>query len=397
MNKVKARNLGFASSCLAALFLCNLPVIRAASEADLTVESSIPEPKTYKSGLYESYILGPGDTIQVEVLDLPELSGVFSIGPDGLVYLPRLRSVFIEGQTIKSLNKLLTDRFREYVQEPELYIKVVGYRPIRIYVGGEVQRPGYYTLMGTRVIERDKRMGTKIQIPSTTRADFIPRGYGESSGSTDLPQDQGKTNVFPTLFDAIRASQGSTAYSNLSKVKITRKRSIYRGGGRIGTTVNFLSMITKGDDTQNLRLFDGDVVRVPKSSIPLREQLLEASQTNLSPQFFEVFVSGRVKYPGAVTLPQGSSLNKAILAGSPKVLRGKIEFVRFTKGGDVDRRVFSYQPNAPVSDYRNPILMSGDIVRVQDSLFTSTLEIVNEVSAPFVGVYSLYNLFGLGN
>ena len=36
-----------------------------------------------------SYILGPGDGLQIELLDLPELSGRFSIGPDGTLYLPR--------------------------------------------------------------------------------------------------------------------------------------------------------------------------------------------------------------------------------------------------------------------------------------------------------------------
>ena len=42
---------------------------------------------------YDAYILGPGDGLQIELLDLPELSGQFSIGPDGTLYLPRLRAL----------------------------------------------------------------------------------------------------------------------------------------------------------------------------------------------------------------------------------------------------------------------------------------------------------------
>ena len=34
---------------------------------------------------YDAYILGPGDNLQIELLDLPELSGRFSIGPDSTV------------------------------------------------------------------------------------------------------------------------------------------------------------------------------------------------------------------------------------------------------------------------------------------------------------------------
>ena len=36
---------------------------------------------------YDTYILGPGDRLQIELLDLPELSGEFTIGPDGTLCL----------------------------------------------------------------------------------------------------------------------------------------------------------------------------------------------------------------------------------------------------------------------------------------------------------------------
>ena len=60
--------------------------------------------------------------------------------------------------------------------------------------------------------------------------------------------------------------------------------------------LNFL-LITQGDESQNIRLFDGDVV-IYKSPTVLREQLLQAGQSNLTPQFFQVYVSGRVQQPG---------------------------------------------------------------------------------------------------
>jgi polysaccharide export outer membrane protein len=45
--------------------------------------------------VYDAYIVGPGDSLQVELLDIPELSGTFSIGPDGTMYLPRLRALYV--------------------------------------------------------------------------------------------------------------------------------------------------------------------------------------------------------------------------------------------------------------------------------------------------------------
>jgi len=202
------------------------------------------------------------------------------------------------------------------------------------------------------------------------------------------------STLFPTVFDAIRTAQGITPYSDLSTVQVTRKQALSSGGGRIRTKLNFVSLITEGDESQNIRLFDGDVVSVGKSDVVLREQLLKAGQTNLSPQFIQVYVSGRVVQPGGVTLPQGSALIQAInLAGGVRLLKGKVELNRYTREGEVDRRIFSYNPNAPSASYQNPILMAGDIVRVQDSVLSAGVGLVNELATPFVGVYGLYSIF----
>ena len=219
-----------------------------------------------------------------------------------------------------------------------------------------------------------------------------PGGPGGASGGSGGLTTYGA--FFPTVFDAIRAAQGITPYSNLSAVQVTRRQPLSSGGGKLRTSLNFLSLITEGDESQNIRLFDGDVVSVAKSPEVLREQLLKAGQTNLSPQFLQVYVSGRVKTPGATTLPQGSSLNQALItAGGLQLLRGKVEFLRFTREGELDRRVFNYNPNAASDTTANPILISGDIIRVQESALSAGISVLNELTGPFVGVYSVYSLF----
>ena len=113
-------------------------------------------------------------------------------------------------------------------------------------------------------------------------------------------------------------------------MKVTRRRAQGQGGGRIRTKLNFLSLITEGNESQNIRLFDGDVVSVGRSKVVMREQLRQAGQTNLSPQYINVFVNGRVKNPGGVTIPNGSALNQAItLAGG--LTTHKAEFIRFKR------------------------------------------------------------------
>jgi polysaccharide export outer membrane protein len=107
-----------------------------------------------------------------------------------------------------------------------------------------------------------------------------------------------------------------------------------------------------------------------------------------------VFVSGRVKQPGGVVVPQGSVLNQAIaLAGGPKLLRGKVEFIRFTREGEIDRRIFGYNPGAAADAPNNPVLMAGDLITIRESPLSATTTVLNELTAPAVGIYSVYSIF----
>jgi magnesium chelatase subunit I len=102
----------------------------------------------------------------------------------------------------------------------------------------------------------------------------------------------------------------------------------------------------------------------------------------------------------------GAALRRAAIAGDDEpvarvgdlidvvpALRGKVEFIRFTREGELDRRQFAYNPNAPSDAPSNPILMAGDIIRVQDSALSASIGVFNELTGPFVGIYSVYGLF----
>ena len=336
---------------------------------------------------YDAYILGPGDGLQIELLDLPELSGNFRIGPDGSLYLPRLRALYAEGLTVEELRNFLREQFKTYVRDPEVFIRPVSYRPVRVYVGGEVKRPGYYTLTGVQ----STAVADNTSLPVV---DSRSAGLQENSAQNTIASESSSAALFPTVFDAIRSAQGITPYSDLTQVQVIRKRADGLGGGRMRTSLNFLSLITEGNESQNIRLLDGDTIRIGKSQIVLRDQLLKAGQSNLSPQFMEVFVTGRVNIPGGVKIPQGSSLNQAIsLAGGAKLLRGKVEFVRFNREGTIDRRIFAYKPGAAADAPNNPILAAGDLIRVNESILSGSVNVLNEITSPFIGIYSIYSFF----
>ena len=166
-----------------------------------------------------------------------------------------------------------------------LGFSLAAYRPIRVYIGGEVARPGYYYLSGTQ---------TSIKSGATDLATgpVGVAGSANSSGIDNNPASQAGPRIggvkinsalqIPTVFDAIRTAGGVTPFSNLSDVIVTRKLPLSKGGGKIRTSLNFLTLITDGNESQNIRLFDNDTVVVARSPVELREQIIKAGQTNLS-------------------------------------------------------------------------------------------------------------------
>jgi polysaccharide export outer membrane protein len=80
------------------------------------------------------------------------------------------------------------------------------------------------------------------------------------------------------------------------------------------------------------------------------------------------------------------------VSGGVKLLRGKVQFLRFLSDGKTDHRTFSYNANAPSNSFSNPILAAGDIIRVNDSPLSASVGALNEVATPLIGVYSIYAL-----
>ena len=342
-----------------------------------------------QSNPYE-YILGAGDLLQISFLGIPELSQSFSIGPNGTVFLPRLGNVKAEGITLKEFNNILTNKYKEFIKKPILTLQVVNYRDIKIFIGGEVKRPGYYTL---------KSLDGRIDYPDTNK-----NLSNSALTQNDLPSlNKIEQNItpriitigkFPTLFDAIRKAEGITSHSKLDEIKLVRRLSDLSKEKKIQTNLNILKLITLGDASHNIRLYDGDVVVVKKSNRVLLDQIIKASKTNINPSEMNIYVTGRVTDPGNKTIPQGSVLNQAIgYAGGPKFLKGSVEFLRFSSEGLVDRRIFRYNPKAKSGSFNNPILMSGDVIRIKNSPISATTEVLGEVSAPIFTIFSISNLF----
>ena len=158
--------------------------------------------------------------------------------------------------------------------------------------------------------------------------------------------------------------------------------------------LDFLSLFKDGDLSQNIRLFDQDVISVQRSDIDLSEQLIEAYKSNLTPDSLTVFVSGNVVKVGPISLPRGAGLNQAIsLAGGEKLLSGRVEFLRYDENGIVEKRSFSLNQSAKLNSYKNPVLKKGDIINVNRSLLGQSSDVLKEIVSPVINSYTLFKIF----
>ena len=355
--------------------LCNTLFLDSLKSNEIQPDKLIPISEKKSS---ENYILGPGDKLYIFHKDIPEYSGNFSIGPDGFVLLPEVFQVYAEGLTIHELKEILTNKYREFVKNPNIFMNVSQLRPVRVYLSGEIARPGYYT------ISNSYNQG----IPEITK-DFV----NTSEMANIFPSGKYSDYILPTVFDSIKAAKGLTIYSDLSNIEVIRKNTISNGGGYIKTNLNFLELIN-GDTSQNIRVFDGDKITVKKTDENHKDQFLKVLNTNISPSEIAVFVSGQVESPGRISVPTGSGLNQAIaLAGGKKFMSGDIEFLRFYGNSKVEKRKFKADMNADLSTYKNPILLQGDVINIKGSIIGNATQFINTTAAPIITTYSLYNLF----
>ena len=313
---------------------------------------------TVSNGKYNNeYILGVGDKVGIEVLEAEQYSGDYLIGPDSNIYIPSMKPISASGLTIKELEKKISKELSTRIKDPILFVKPISFRAIKVYVGGEVSTPGYYVF------------GNKNQ------------NFGIKKVLTTLER--------PTLFDAIRQAEGITVYSDLKNIIVTRKLPASEGYS-LKTTLNLLDLITKGDESQNIELRDGDSIFIKKSSQEIRAQIINSAKRNLNPQVIRVFVTGRVRDPGIKLLPQGSTLYQALAAaGGQKIIKGKIDFVRLDTDGNIDRRRINVSSKDKPGSFKNPTLMANDIIRVGDSPLSATLDILNDITKPALGIYSI--------
>jgi len=108
-------------------------------------------PITHAYGESE-FKLGPDDVIEVFVYKEPELSPTVVVRPDGKISLPLINDVHAAGLTPAQLRDRIVEESKKYVEDPNVTVVVKQINSRRVFVTGEIGKPGPYPLSGPTTV-----------------------------------------------------------------------------------------------------------------------------------------------------------------------------------------------------------------------------------------------------
>ena len=158
-----------------------------------------------------SYVIGPEDVLDIYVWKEGELSRRVPVRLDGKISMPLVGEIQATGLTPPMLEEELISRLKAYVEIPNVTVTVLEANSFKVYISGQVAKPGVYTLRS-----------------ETTLLQFIPM------------------------------AGGFTEWANQRKILLIRKE----GGREKRIFVNYKKIISGDDLSQNLVLKPGDTIIV---------------------------------------------------------------------------------------------------------------------------------------
>jgi polysaccharide export outer membrane protein len=100
----------------------------------------------------DSYRIGVEDELQISVWHEPELSMPVQVRPDGMITLPLVNDLSVVGLTTHELQATLSEKLKPFVNEPQVTVIVRNIRSRKVYLMGQVGKPGPYPLNGRKTV-----------------------------------------------------------------------------------------------------------------------------------------------------------------------------------------------------------------------------------------------------
>lgn len=131
----------------------------------------------------KTYLIVPGDLLQVRVFNQDQLTTRARVRVDGKVSLPLVKDVPAAGRTPALLTSDLELRYKEFVKTPLVTVSVEEARPAMVYVGGEVTRPSAYPIESCSGVLQALVTAGGLTVNARSDLIFVLRDNGASNPS----------------------------------------------------------------------------------------------------------------------------------------------------------------------------------------------------------------------
>lgn len=163
------------------------------------------------------YKLRPLDVLTVKVFQEPDLDTIYKVSQNGMIVMPLINAVKVSGLTVQEAQKQIKALYeKDYLVKADVSIFISEYSPRRVYVIGQVNRPG------------------EVMFP---------------------PEEN------MTLSKAIAGAMGTTRLANLRAINI--KRTLPGGEVKV-FEIDFRAILNK-EGAKDFPVLDGDTIEVQEA------------------------------------------------------------------------------------------------------------------------------------
>ena len=177
------------------------------------------------------YVVGPGDELRVQLFGNTNRSLALTVDRDGQVSFPQLGPIRVGGKHFSAVKRDVEGRVSQQMTGVRANVEIGETRSIRIFLLGEVLRPGSYTVSG-----------------------------------------------LSTLTNALFAGGGISPVGSLRNVQLKRS-------GETLKTLDLYDLLLNGDTSNDARLMSGDVVFIPPvgAVVGIQGEILRPARYEIRP------------------------------------------------------------------------------------------------------------------
>jgi protein involved in polysaccharide export with SLBB domain len=155
------------------------------------------------------YVVGPGDTFNIQLYGNETASYMLTVGRDGRIKFPKLGPISVSGMGFDAARAALEHRVAQQLIGTQISVTMGDLRSIRVFVLGEAEKPGSYTVSG-----------------------------------------------LSTMTNALFVSGGVKTIGSLRNIELKRN-------GRLVAVLDLYDLLLHGDTSGDRQLMPGDVIFIP--------------------------------------------------------------------------------------------------------------------------------------